>query len=423
MSEATAFVLKELTGPDQREVRLTSYALPIGGYELRGTMRAEVAHYPGNPDATIQVLGPKEEPSTIEGKWSDRFLGAASIFTVNGAPISSAREATRLVDDVRRKGQLLRVSWDETVRYGIMTMFVQRWARGQDVEWEIELTWVSQDRADALSPVVATTTTPEGVVTAVGASIQAAVAQNGKAGAASDVMASAQGAVSGVRRRLAAAADLNRQAQGYVAGAFSLLAAPGNLSRQVAGLSLAIATQMADALDNEVLALRAAYQFEHTTAATTTGYGTADGAAKAISPENNAVPPSSGQPSALPAGQAGKVLLSSIVSAAQVGATTGPSATGKALAAAVWGVRTEGSLRSLKRTSAVLARELLEQQERDLIAIYVARTDDDLRDVARRYYGDQRYWRGLKVFNDLDGSLLTRGQAVLVPRPAEVGVQ
>jgi hypothetical protein len=421
MSEATAFTIEEVTGPDLRTVSLTSYALPIGSYELRGTMRAEFCHYPGNPDATVQVLGATEEPTTIGGRWSDRFLGGGTrIFLLNDAPITTAREAARLVDDMRRKGQLLKVTWDETIRYGIMTEFVQGWERAQDVAWEITLTWVSQDRQNVLSPVVTSVDSPDDVVNRVGQLIEDTIRQNRVGGAVSDVMSTAQGAVSTVRRGLARAADLNSQAQGLLSASATLLAAPGNINRQTAGLVLGIATQTSNTLENARLALRAAYTFEGTTAAATGGYGTGDAGADATLPENaGASEGSSTGTGTSPASTTGKVLTDSLIGVAKVGTTTGPSAAGKLLSAAVWGVRTEGDLRRLARQSSVAAQQLVEEHDRDLIAIYVGRQDDDLRDVARIYYGDQRFWRDLATFNDLTDSKLAKGQQVFVPRQRE----
>jgi hypothetical protein len=422
MSEATAFSIEEVTGPDLRRVSLTSYALPIGTYELRGTMRAEFCHYPGNPDATVQVLGAMEEPTTVGGKWSDRFLGGGTrIFLLNDAPITTAREASSLIDDIRRKGQLLKVTWDETIRYGILTEFVQRWERAQDVEWEMTLSWVSQDRSNVLSPVVSTVDSPDDVVTRVGQLIEDTIKQNSIAGEVSDVMASAQGAVTDVRRGLARAADLNAQAQGFISATASVIAAPGQVARQTAGLVLGIATQTANTLNTAKLAIRAAYTFEGTTAAATGGYGTGDSGADATLPQNGDAPAggSSTGVGTTPASSAGKVLADSIVGVAKVGTTTGPSAAGKLLSAAVWGVKTEGGLRVLARQSAVAAQTLITEHDRDLLAIYVAREGDDLRDVARIYYGDQRYWRDLATFNDLTDSKLTKGQQVFVPRQRE----
>lgn len=421
MSEATAFTIEEVTGPDRFTVSLTSYALPIGEYELRGTMRAEFCHYPGNPDATVQVLGATEEPTTVGGKWSDRFLGGGSrIFLLDDVPITTARSAAHLIDSIRRKGQLLKVTWDETIRYGVMTEFVQRWERSQDVVWEMTFGWVSQDRQRVLSPIVSHVNSPDDVVTQVGAQIESTIRQNSSGGIVADTMAAAQGPVSDIRRGLSRAAALNAQAQGLVAASVSVIAAPGNIARQTAGLVLGIATQMSNTLSTAKLALRAAYTFEDTTSVATSGYGTGDAGADATLPENSGAPDgSSTGTDTTPASKAGHVLTDSLIGVAKVGTTTGPSAAGKLLSAAVWGVRTEGDLRRLARQSAVAAQQLITTHDRDLIAIYVGRQDDDLREVARIYYGDQRYWRDLATFNDLSDSKLTKGQQVFVPRQRE----
>ena len=420
MSEATFFIIKEITGPDMREIKLTSYALPFQPYELRGTLRAELTHYPGNPDATVQVLGPVEEPTTVAGAWVDRFLGDPNpIWTSKGASVTTAREAVRIIDDIRRKGQMLRVSWDETVRYGVMTEFVQRWLRGTHVEWEMSFAWVSQDRGTALSPVLSVDKTPQDVVNVVGGAILAAIKQNSVAGAASNIMGSAQQAVGTYRRALARMADLNAQAQGFVDSTFAIVQAPGEALQQTAGLLGAIGGQAKEALANNMAALNAAYMFEGTAEVVQSGYGTGANGAQAINPENNQKPTESGSSTggtSAPASIMGKVLSSSLAGTALISESTKVSAAGKALAASVWAIKNAAAMRNISREATVGASTLLLQYDRDLIAIYHARADDDLRDVARIYYDDQRYWRELKDFNDIDGSLLTSGQVVLVPR-------
>lgn len=70
---------------------------------------------------------------------------------------------------------------------------------------------------------------------------------------------------------------------------------------------------------------------------------------------------------------------------------------------------------ALRRSSVESRTNLLGQIQTTLLATYVARAGQDLRDVALQFYGTPFEWRRLQVFNDLDAIQLEAGQLVLVP--------
>src|SRR5262245_24990140 len=79
LNKASSFTIEELSTEDVRKnrvVRLIGRALPYRPITFSGTMRHDITWYPGNPEATIQVLGAAEDPTTINGRWSDRWLGS-----------------------------------------------------------------------------------------------------------------------------------------------------------------------------------------------------------------------------------------------------------------------------------------------------------------------------------------------------------
>lgn len=150
-------------------MQLTGRALPYRPLTFSGTMRADVTYYPGNPEPTVQMLGSSEEETTITGMWKDRFLGDgqehAVVSSTSPIPVtnvgvigpllstgmqtsrtvlSKALDVVKVVDDMRRKGQLVRVSWDEFVREGFITKFEQTWDRKQDVAWSITFRFINQ---------------------------------------------------------------------------------------------------------------------------------------------------------------------------------------------------------------------------------------------------------------------------------------
>lgn len=154
--DVSAFVITALSG-ETREIVLSGRALPFRPYSLKGSQRAEFTWTPGSPVASVQVMGSQEAPTTIKGRWSDRFIGdnttvtaqGAEIIsnappaTLNGEALSNVKELVRAVEQIRRAGQLVRVTWEETVRHGILTDFSQMWSTARDVEWEMTFTWAS----------------------------------------------------------------------------------------------------------------------------------------------------------------------------------------------------------------------------------------------------------------------------------------
>ena len=61
-----AFVIEEITG-EMRRVELSGWALPFRPLTLSGTHRAEFTWYQGSGIASVQELGPEEEPTNIKG--------------------------------------------------------------------------------------------------------------------------------------------------------------------------------------------------------------------------------------------------------------------------------------------------------------------------------------------------------------------
>lgn len=148
---ASTFSISEITG-EKRRLDFTGRGLPHQPITFTGTQRAEFTWYPGNPEASVQVFGAEEQATTVRGEWKDRFIqesnsehnGFTAGATLEDRQLGSAIDVARAVDDFRRKGQLVRVNWQFFGRVGIITKFTQTLKWGQDVEYEIEFTWISQ---------------------------------------------------------------------------------------------------------------------------------------------------------------------------------------------------------------------------------------------------------------------------------------
>lgn len=157
-SQATPFVIRLLDGPNSVspngqpiEIKLEGRALPYRGTTWETEQRSKLTWYAGNPVATQQILGPVDNPTSINGVWKDRFLG-------NGR----AAELVRTFDDVCRAGINVEVTWgdyaDNTltevfvkplVRRGIIKRFRHSYDRIQDITWEIEFEWRGRDEPTA----------------------------------------------------------------------------------------------------------------------------------------------------------------------------------------------------------------------------------------------------------------------------------
>ncbi len=138
---AGAVVFEELTG-SKRRVLLRGRALPYRAIELPMEMRVKTQWYPGNPEATQQVLGPHLPPTDFNGMWKLRFL--AGSIDATGLFIDKVEDAVELFYDLVRSGNKIRFQWGAEEREGIMKAFVPTWDRLQDCKWSITMEWSSR---------------------------------------------------------------------------------------------------------------------------------------------------------------------------------------------------------------------------------------------------------------------------------------
>lgn len=147
-------------GGTGRQLVLTGGGLPHMGAEWAMKVNAPTTWYPGNGDeATQQVLCPQELPSRWTGDWRRTTLGRspARYTDENGGrfELVAPDDLREVFELMARGGARLRVIWsvenflDETgrgrlVREGRITEAKFKYARIQDVEWEIEFTWVGR---------------------------------------------------------------------------------------------------------------------------------------------------------------------------------------------------------------------------------------------------------------------------------------
>jgi hypothetical protein len=127
--------------------------MPFRGVPYSVENRVITTWYPGNPiEATQQLLGPKDVPSTWEGEWNTTRLGSTPAkWSTGGSPttITRASSLAAIVDDLARSSALLRVTWStddnrKLVREGRISVFTPTYDRMDDVRWSITFDWTSR---------------------------------------------------------------------------------------------------------------------------------------------------------------------------------------------------------------------------------------------------------------------------------------
>lgn len=373
------FEIVELTGA-KRTLRLAGRALPYKPYMLTGTQRVELTWYPGNPEATAQVLGAKEEPSSVRGFWKDRFISELSTnasaeelrsppATLDDEPLSTVTQLVETVDQLRRAGQLMEVSWLRTVRRGFLTKFTQTWITVHDCEWEMEFTWVSQDLGEFglveaevdLSTVVSTGQGDSQALTdALDDALTESLASRTLGGVIDEV-------TSGIDKFQTSVRDL----EDTLTGMLDATLAPLDAAARVLTINQFLAQEANDLIDTLY-----SRTFESMAAISDLGNGTVD------------------------------------YSQVTVGQSTGVAAL---RARMVVNARTARG--NAARNAALVARRV----SPDLARSFLAPQDMDLRDVSREFFGTSDEWQRIARFNGLSSSRLVAGQQILVPSTLAVG--
>ncbi len=400
IDSAGPFVIRELTG-DKRTLRLVARALPYRPFTLEGEQRHEVAEYAGNPVKTLQVFGASEKPTTIKGFWKDTFISYPSTPMaeliigggVGGTPLLSAKDIAALVDDMREKGQLVEVAWLHEHRQGLLARFKKDWHNIHDLEWEIDFVWValSKNVLGKTLKVVANTAM-RGVATGAASLLSSSVSDTEDAAAQRDQASSWTEKINDKLASLRDTSDYILTGAGNLAASIST---PAETMRTMAGAFQGMVMDAGDLIDYSysmveyaTLGLvRLPWQKDITGAITQFGSFTlSQGPSNAATDAENEV-------FALP-----------------------PSDVGTSTAAAQANRDTVRAARQVRFQAARGRADAIRASEPTLLAAFVAREGQDLRDVSLRFYGTQNGWRTLMTFNRMKSSLLHAGDVVFVPR-------
>jgi len=364
VNQVSAFTIRELSG-ERRTVRLVDRALPYRPFELETSQRGEITWLPGNPVATITVLGAEEDPTTINGFWKDKYLGQTVDATIGNAQptrifpimvdsqsVNNVLAAVSLMDDIVRQGQLIEVSWHNQTRQGLLQKFRKRFHNSHDVEWEMDFLWSSRGEPTA-TPVFTTETSisdTTGILTKQNTTLQNNATFQFPVG--SDFQEALVSLLQPIDDATSQAADVATQLT-------RLASTPFDAGRRL------IAT--CTALENETTAL---VNFLQNSVAGTF---------------NNSAP------------------LQDLTFAER-------------LVAYAYADDMVRAARDIKRTATLRRITLANDMQTQLLAVYTAREGDNLRDVAIQFYQTAFEWRRLLTFNNLDTAELVGGQVVLVPK-------
>lgn len=147
----SSFEIAEIGGV---KIVLRDRAMPFPEVAFPTEMRTKKVLYPGNPIATIQVLGFDTQNTKLRGEWNYRFLSKSVSVDGNPDAIKTPAQLTQLFENIVRGGRQVRVQWLHIVRQGVLKRFEPVWLRANDVQWDMEFEWAAANDDSAVAPKV-----------------------------------------------------------------------------------------------------------------------------------------------------------------------------------------------------------------------------------------------------------------------------
>lgn len=121
---------------DADKIQLLGSFMPMVPFEFGGTQQIVKEYYPGNPEPVVQVLGPRESDVTIKGRLKSKKFKDDPTFKVNDK-IAVCQEYQELIDAMRLRGNIVRITLGEWRRYGLIGESSFRMNRLSDIEYSI----------------------------------------------------------------------------------------------------------------------------------------------------------------------------------------------------------------------------------------------------------------------------------------------
>jgi hypothetical protein len=126
------FRFQELTGEKQLVVMAGSW-MPKVPFVFGGQHRTSKEYYAGNSEPTIHVLGSEEDDLSISGRFYDKRLPTNTETDFYGA----SYEMQESINEIRRRGNVLRIWLGEWQRYGFLTGCQFEMKRKGDIEYKL----------------------------------------------------------------------------------------------------------------------------------------------------------------------------------------------------------------------------------------------------------------------------------------------
>lgn len=152
---------------------LSGSGLPKAGVEWASETRLVTTWYPGNgEEASQQVIGPAELPTTMNGKWAITMLSRSPAYLTDESgtnPITYPHTLYQIMDSIWKSGYRLRVTWAvadqprdkkdnpfpdsdlamdnvnfKMIREGRIKKFSGVFQRAQDIDWTIDFEWLGR---------------------------------------------------------------------------------------------------------------------------------------------------------------------------------------------------------------------------------------------------------------------------------------
>ncbi len=451
----SAFVIEQLTGR-KRKVVLTGRALPYRPFKLSTKQRMELVWLPGYADATVTVLGPAEEPTTVTGYWKDKFVGpnitvaeksggleglvsdvgsalgfgdppaapaSQQPASLDGVPINNVQELVSVLDDICREGQLLTVKWGVTTRQGMLEEFEKTWHNAHDVEWSMKFSWSGRGEPQPLPRLTAPTAPKAASLGKVFGDLLKA-AQDPKFSLTPEL-------VKDLESDLLKVGALVEGVQGLGGAIADAVMSPLALAQQAAGILsrlVAGADDVASLVESSAvgeMGVGAAVppgltdgQSDGFVGGTAAGGGAVDGAG-GVSTFSGGVGAGAGGGGAAGAAPPEDAAASAAdVASRGFGAPPAPATRGfgELQRARQWTRTVSGHARLLRRLAVQMRSDLLIPIRTEVKALHMTREGEELRAVSRRYYATNDHWQDIMLFNGLRSSMPATGTVLLIPR-------
>lgn len=367
MASGSSFIITELSG-ERREVVLSGRGLPYRPFSLKTGQRVVLTRLPGSPVATSTVLGAREDPTNLRGMWKDRFFSGNDgepPFKLNNRQIATVREAIDVLEKICQQGQQVRVSWMSIARVGFLTDFEAIWHNIHDVEWVMDFEWVSRGQAPGPAALIASVEASD-----AGSSLRSAfdsidnITLPTLFGFVTPYTTALLNFVNGLQ-------DLIFNLEDHVSNTIRKILLPVQAIRGMISIFKSIEDE----------------------ASLLAGYMTAQ-VAGAMNGNRPVQDPGFSTDEDAPTVQTFADRMEAERYRREM---------------LLWAAE-------LKRIAADNRRQLEDQTSGELLGTYIAKANEDLRDVSKAYYNTPFEWRRLMVFNNLTSDILTAGQLVLIPK-------